>query len=229
MPGYKLDKNLPATFVNRDLVRRIETCVDSWIESTLPEPARIMSSQTSVDDAFGRETFQTIDEMDLSAFPETTHGVQIERSVRAAECSARINITLSSELLRNAFRIIHDGPRARQHALALREDILRIVRANPTSGGAIGPLFLVLTGAAFLIASNNIIITQSNPTATLTRFACGVLLVILGSLLLSRAQQCTFDAPRLDRRREATRWFVRAIVAAALITPIVQWILARVV
>jgi uncharacterized membrane protein len=227
MSGYRTDQNLAAAWVTKDLIKRIETAVDEWISATVAtSEGKQTSRSTSIDDAFGRETFSTIDDLNLEGFPESTRAVIVERSASSSGVRAQVRVNLSVHALANAFRIILDGPRARQSADSLSNELLRLVRSHAPSDGRIrfATGLLAIALAIFLvlhIPSERGVLLVSNIVGA-TRFICGVAAMFVGIIMLVIAKGSSFESHKTRLTRDWQTWLVRLILGACVLVPAIE-------
>ena len=215
--SYSLSKKMPSCRVDKVLLGELEQYIKQKFETLSPK----ITYELNIKDSIGTETFNSIEEYNMTYFPNDTKNISIK--CRTSDYRMETNVSFDISLLSSELSIKINGGSARENALSLSEEILRRINPYKTNndffsvfspyGVLIGVVFSILwIGSVFnaFLSSNYILIA-------IIVLLLGCIGWIIFALLLP---YCTFKTRRNEKLETAIKWIILGMIGFILFTVI---------
>lgn len=147
MSSFTLEKELPSTRVNKQLVDSIESYLArrfSAITGTRDEagPEVEAGRVTKITDELGIESLSSIQEFPSSIFPDSTTSIEIEFTRPPPESGMtylRVAVHFHKERVHSRVRICCEGNNAKEFTAGIYQGILQCLQTAPARNGFFNP------------------------------------------------------------------------------------------
>ncbi len=227
MPSsYSLSKTLPSCNVDKILLEELEQYIQQKVQNLAdPDNKDEVSYELHIKDSIGLEQFNSINEYNKTYFPNDTEGITIGcRSLYTKNNHQVIKIRFATRKFASEINVSLVGNSAREIALSLSDEILRIIEPYKTKNYLFNPngihglaVFAVTCLCASFLSGNELL---SEPYK---KFAQAVVFVAMicgfsWFILLFFKPYCTFKTALNEKRETKVKWIVTGIIGFILFT-----------
>ncbi len=226
MARFRMEQELPATRVTRDLVKSLESLISKQVDALAPKEDNQddlrAAKKVFVSDALGTETMQSIDDFGPSKFSDTTKLVGIYFSAPWGTSLKGLEIDIQFHNIRGLCRVkvACDGSNARELAHGITKSVLECIAPHENGNRWLHPKPFT-GGVLFALTWGSLWFTVMAIGAKSVRWPLGfaalfVLLLTYQWILPTLLTYTAFESSESDMRSSCYDWVIKSFLGFVL-------------